>query len=83
MVQYLIVMDFQVNNDPFEENALYFSNALVRANYSSQVKNISHTDMYLVKFFENLLFDRKHPLLNQQIQLISEKEKENDWESEV
>lgn len=72
MVQYLNVLGFQVNEEPFEENALYFRNALVRANYSSQVKNISHTDMYLVKFFENLLFDREHPLLNQEIQLIQE-----------
>lgn len=83
MVQYLNGLGFQVNNAPFEENTLYFRNALVRANYSSQVKYISHTDVYLVKFFENLLFDREHPLLNQEMQLIPENEKENDWESEV
>ncbi|WP_303871690.1 Fic family protein [Acetobacterium wieringae] len=83
MVQYLNGLGFQVNNDPFEENALYFRNALVRANYSNQVKNISHTDVYLVKFFENLLFDQDHPLLNQEMQLISEDEKENDWEPEM
>lgn len=83
MVQYLNGLGFQVNNDPFEENAVYFRNALVRANYSSQVKHFSHTDVYLVKFFENLLFDREHPLLNQEMQLIPENEKENDWESEV
>lgn len=72
MVQYLNDLGFQVSDELFEENALFFRNALVRANYSSQVKNISHTDMYLVKFFENLLFDREHPLLNQEIQLIAE-----------
>ncbi|OFV71495.1 Fic/DOC family protein [Acetobacterium wieringae] len=83
MVQYLNGLGFQVNNDPFEENALYFRNALVRANYSNQVKNISHTDVYLVKFFENLLFDQEHPLLNQEMQLISEDEKENDWEPKM
>ncbi|AWW28394.1 Fic family protein [Acetobacterium sp. KB-1] len=83
MVQYLNGLGFRVNNDPFEDNALYFRNALVRANYSNQVKNISHTDAYLVKFFENLLFDQDHPLLNQEMQLISEDEKENDWEPEM
>lgn len=83
MVQYLNGLGFKVNNDPFEENALYFRNALVRANYSSQVKNISHTNTYLVKFFENLLFDEDHPLLNQEVQLISEDEQENDWEPEI
>jgi len=72
IVQYLNVLGFQVNDKPFEESAHYFRNALVRANYSSQVININHTDMYLVKFFENMLFDREHPLLNQEIQLISE-----------
>lgn len=83
MVQYLNGLGFRVNNDPFEDNALYFRNALVRANYSNQVKNISHTDAYLIKFFENLLFDQDHPLLNQEMQLISEDEKENDWEPEM
>lgn len=62
---------------------LYFRNTLVRANYSNQVKNISHTDIYLVKFFEKLLFNREHPLLNQEMQLIQEDKKENDWEPVV
>ncbi|AFA47942.1 Fic/DOC family protein [Acetobacterium woodii] len=83
MVQYLNVLGFQVNNDPFEDNALYFRNALVRSNYSNQVKNISHTDAYLIKFFENLLFDQEQPLSNQEMQLIDEYEKENDWELEM
>jgi Protein involved in cell division len=83
MVQYLNSLGFQVNNDPFEDNALYFRNALVRANYSSQVKNISHTDAYLIKFFENLLFDQEQPLSNQEMQLIRDYEKDNDWEPEM
>ncbi|PKM59509.1 MAG: hypothetical protein CVU99_12925 [Firmicutes bacterium HGW-Firmicutes-4] len=82
LVQYLNGLGFEVNNDPFEDNALYFRNALVRANYSNQAKNISHTDAYLVKFFENLLFDQKHSLYNQEMQLISEDENEHDWEAE-
>lgn len=82
LVQYLNGLGFPINNDPFEDNALYFRNALVRANYSNQKKNISHTDAYLVKFFENLLFDRNHPLKNQEMLLISENEKEHDCKPE-
>ncbi len=82
MVQYLNNLGFQVNNDPFEDNAIYFRNALVRTNYSNQVKNISHTDAYLIKFFDNLLLDCKHLLINQEMQLIYEDQKENDWEPE-
>lgn len=78
IVQYLNGLGFQVNNNPFDKNALYFRNALIRAKYSCQEKNISHTEAYLVKFFENLLFDREHSLMNQEIQLIHEDEKEND-----
>jgi fido (protein-threonine AMPylation protein) len=82
MVQYLNALGFNVNNDPFEENATYFRNALVRANYNNQVKHISHTDMYLVKFFENLLLDQNHQLLDQEMQIIYEDDKINDWEPE-
>lgn len=35
IIQYLNGLGFQVDKDPFEESALYFRNALVRANYSS------------------------------------------------
>lgn len=40
IIQYLNGLGFQLDKDPFEESALYFRNALVRANYSSQVKHI-------------------------------------------
>lgn len=64
MVQYLSVLGFQVKNDPFEENTSYFRNALVRANYTNQAKKISSTDHFLVKFYENLLNDADHLLLD-------------------
>ena len=66
MVQYLNVLGFKVNNDPFEENASYFRNALVRANYTNQALLVNHTDDYLVKFFENLLNHTDHLLLDQE-----------------
>jgi len=65
MVQYLNILGFQVDNTPFEANASYFRNALVRANYSNQAKNISYTDLYLIKFYENLLNQADHILLDQ------------------
>ena len=80
MVQYLNILGFNVNNDPFEANASYFRNALVRANYTNQAKNISYKDDYLIKFYENLLNDTDHLLLDQEETL--ENELENPWEME-
>jgi len=66
MVQYLNMLGFNVNNKPFEANASYFRNALVRANYTNQSKNISNTEYYLNKFYENLLNNADHLLLDQE-----------------
>ena len=38
--EYLISMGFKVNNEIFKDNALYFRNALVRANYTNYSKGI-------------------------------------------
>jgi Protein involved in cell division len=66
IVQYLNILGFNVNNEPFEANASYFRNALVRANYTNQAKNISNTEHYLNKFYENLLSGADHLLLDQE-----------------
>jgi fido (protein-threonine AMPylation protein) len=66
MVQYLNVLGFDVNNEPFEAKASYFRNALVRANYTNLAKKISNTDHYLIKFYENLLNHADHLLLDQE-----------------
>lgn len=62
--KYLISMGFKVNNDLFKDNALYFRNALVRANYNNYVKGVKADKKYLNMFFENLLLDKDNKLDN-------------------
>ena len=60
-------MGFNINNDMFNENSLYFRNALVRSNYGFIPKGIYPTFEYLIKFFENLLQDGKNELKNRDL----------------
>ena len=60
--KYLRSLGYNVNNDLFKENSVYFRNALVRSNYSNRSKNIYSTNEYLIKFFENLLNNKNHEL---------------------
>jgi Protein involved in cell division len=62
--KYLRSQGYVVNNDLFKENSLYFRNALVRSNYSNRTKNIYPSNKYLIKFFANLLDNKKHKLDN-------------------
>ena len=62
--KYLISMGFNINNELFKENALYFRNALVRANYTNYSKGVKETKKYLTMFFENLLLDKNNELNN-------------------
>lgn len=65
--KYLISMGFDVNNDLFKDNSLYFRNALVRANYLNYLKGIRVDKKYLKMFFENLLFDKNNILDNKEL----------------
>ena len=65
-IKYLRSFGFDVDNDTFEKNSWYFRNALVRANYSSRKFNIQSTSLFLDRFFDNLLFEGKHTLLNRE-----------------
>jgi len=60
--KYLRSLGYNVNNDLFKENSVYFRNALVRSNYSNRSKNVYSTNEYLIKFFENLLDNKNHEL---------------------
>jgi len=51
-----------VTNDVFADNAWYFRNALVRANYTNVPKGIGETTEYLEKFFRNLLLGEANVL---------------------
>lgn len=68
--KYLRSLGYNVNNDLFKEHSVYFRNALVRSNYSNRAKNIYPTNEYLIKFFENLLADKKHELSSKDLMVI-------------
>ena len=65
--KYLISMEFDVNNDLFKDNSLYFRNALVSANYINYNKGIKSDKKYLIMFFENLLFNKDNVLDNKEL----------------
>ena len=62
--KYLISIGFKVNNKIFKDNALYFRNALVRANYTNYSKGVKADKKYLIMFFENLLLGKNNKLKN-------------------
>ena len=60
-------MGFQVTNDVFAENAWYFRNALVRANYNDLSKGIRETTTFLELFLRNLLLGEQNELRNRHV----------------
>jgi len=63
-IKYLRTLGFFATNDIFAENAWYFRNALVRANYNDLKHEIHETTEYLELFLRNLLLDEKNLLQN-------------------
>ena len=63
-IKYLRTLGFDVTNDIFAENAWYFRNALVRANYNDLTRGIHETTEYLEMFLRNLLLDEHNELSN-------------------
>ena len=63
-IKYLRTLGFDVTNDIFAENAWYFRNALVRANYNNLKEGIHETREYLELFLRNLLLNEKNELRN-------------------
>ena len=63
-IKYLRTLGFDVTNDIFAENAWYFRNALVRANYNNLKAGIHETREYLELFLRNLLLNEKNELRN-------------------
>ena len=53
----------------FAENAWYFRNALVRANYTNLQKGIHETTEYLEAFLRNLLLNEKNELYNRNLHI--------------
>ncbi len=68
-IKYLRTLGFDVTNDIFAENAWYFRNALVRANYTNLQKGIHETTEYLEVFLRNLLLNEKNELHNRNLHI--------------
>ena len=66
-IKYLRTLGFDVNNDIFAENAWYFRNCLVRANYNDLKNGICETTEFLELFLRNLLLNEKHELRNRSL----------------
>ncbi len=68
-IKYLRTLGFAATNDIFAENAWYFRNALVRANYTNLQKGIHETTEYLEAFLRNLLLNEKNELHNRNLHI--------------
>ncbi len=68
-IKYLRTLGFSATNGIFAENAWYFRNALVRANYTNLQKGIHETTEYLEAFLRNLLLDEKNELHNRNLHI--------------
>ena len=76
-VLYLRSLGFRVTNDVFRDNAWYFRNAMVRANYSNLQKGVHETTEYLELFLRNLLLGEDYPLQNRTLHIRSEFKKQD------
>lgn len=72
-IKYLRTLGFDAQNDTFSQNAWYFRNAMVRANYTNIQKNIYATTEYLEMFLRNLLFGEAVELRNRELHIAHEK----------
>lgn len=68
-IKYLRTLGFEATNDIFAENAWYFRNALVRANYNDLKNGVHETTEYLELFLRNLLLDERHELHNRSMHI--------------
>ena len=85
-IKYLRTLGFDVTNDIFAENAWYFRNALVRANYNDLKNNVHETTEYLELFLRNLLLNEKNELHNRSMHInggFFVKEKANVYDIKV
>ena len=68
-IKYLRTLGFDAANGIFAENAWYFRNALVRANYNDLKNGIHETTEYLERFLRNLLLNEKNELRNRALHI--------------
>ncbi|MCM1127239.1 MAG: Fic family protein [Lachnospiraceae bacterium] len=85
-IKYLRTLGFDVTNDIFAENAWYFRNSLVRANYNDLKNGIYETTEFLEIFLRNLLLNENHPLHNRTLHIsgtFKQQEKANIGKGKV
>jgi len=63
-IKYVRTLGFNATNSIFAENAWYFRNSLVRANYNDLKNGVHETTKFLELFLRNLLLDEKNVLHN-------------------
>ena len=80
-IKYLRSLGFNATNDIFAENAWYFRNSLVRANYNDLKNGIHETTEYLELFLRNLLLDEKNELHNRTMHISGTLNQENSSQS--
>jgi fido (protein-threonine AMPylation protein)/ribosomal protein S25 len=68
-IKYLRSLGFEATNDIFAENAWYFRNSLVRANYNDLKNGVHETTEFLELFLRNLLMDENNPLHNRTLHI--------------
>jgi fido (protein-threonine AMPylation protein)/biotin operon repressor len=68
-IKYLRSIGYQLNNEAFETHALFFRNALVRANYRNEVIGVFPTNTYLTQFFGNVLLGENNELKNRRLHI--------------
>ncbi len=78
LIKYLRTFGYTVNNNLFEQHSWYFRNALVRANYKDNTKDIHATPKFLIRFLENLLFEENHILKNREMHIHYEEIIQNE-----
>lgn len=70
-IKYLQSLGFDVTNDIFAQNAWYFRNCLVRANFNDLKNGIHATTEFLELFLRNLLLNENNPLNNRALHIGS------------
>ena len=68
-IKYLRTLGFDVTNDIFAENAWYFRNSLVRANYNDLKNGVHETTEFLELFLRNFLLNESNPLHNRTLHI--------------
>ena len=68
-IKYLHSLGYDATNDIFAENAWYFRNALVRANYTDLKNDVHETTVYLERFIRNLLLGENNELKNRYLHI--------------